>query len=143
MGVEAGILAAIGLGFLLGLKHATDADHVVAVSAIVTENRAVGRGLWIGAAWGVGHTTPLLILGIIILAFRGLIDGYESIATWFEFGVGVMMVSWALRSSGTWRGAGSMSMNTPTRMRSSMSISTPRMTLPRGKMLRHHTGSST
>lgn len=85
-------MAALILGFLLGLKHATDADHVVAVSTIVGENRNVWRGVWVGAAWGLGHTTPLLILGVVILAFRGLLDGYESVAHIFEFGVGLMMV---------------------------------------------------
>ena len=92
MDVETGFLAALALGFLLGLKHATDADHVVAVSTIVGEDRNVWRGLWVGGAWGLGHTTPLMILGVVILAFRGLLDGYESVAHVFEFGVGVMMV---------------------------------------------------
>lgn len=92
MDIESGVLAALTLGFLLGLKHATDADHVVAVSTIVGENRNVWRGIWVGGSWGLGHTTPLLLLGIIILAFRGLIDGYDSVAHVFEFGVGVMMV---------------------------------------------------
>ncbi len=92
MDVETGFLAALVLGFLLGLKHATDADHVVAVSTIVGESRNVWRGVWIGGAWGLGHTTPLMILGIAILAFRGLLDGYESVAHFFEFGVGVMLV---------------------------------------------------
>ena len=85
-------LAALTLGFLLGLKHATDADHVVAVSVIAGETRNIWRGIWVGCSWGLGHTTPLLILGVIILAFRNLIDGYESIAPVFEFGVGVMLI---------------------------------------------------
>ena len=67
MYVESGALAALALGFLLGLKHATDADHVVAVSTIVGEYRNVWRGVWIGGSWGLGHTTPLLVLGVIIL----------------------------------------------------------------------------
>ena len=88
-----GVLAVLVLGFLLGLKHATDADHVVAVSAIVTEQRNVWRGLWVGASWGAGHSTPLLILGLIILLFRDLVLGrYESIAPFLEFGVGIMLV---------------------------------------------------
>ena len=90
--METGFLAALILGFLLGLKHATDADHVVAVSTIVGENRNIWRGIWVGGSWGLGHTTPLLILGVVILAFRGMLDGYESVAHVFEFGVGVMMV---------------------------------------------------
>ena len=88
-----GVLAVLVLGFLLGLKHATDADHVVAVSTIVTEQRNVWRGLWVGASWGAGHSTPLLILGLIILLFRDMVLGrYESIAPFLEFGVGIMLV---------------------------------------------------
>lgn len=93
MDTQSGALAALILGFLLGLKHATDADHVVAVSAIVTEYRNAWRGIWVGSSWGIGHTTPLLILGIVILLFKGaIIDRYEEIAPVFEFGVGVMLV---------------------------------------------------
>ncbi len=88
-----GIATVLILGFLLGLKHATDADHVVAVSTIVTEQRNVWRGLWVGASWGAGHSTPLLVLGLIILLFRDLVLGrYESLAPFLEFGVGIMLV---------------------------------------------------
>ena len=93
MDIETGALAVLILGFLLGLKHATDADHVVAVSTIVTEQRNVWRGLWIGASWGAGHSTPLLILGLIILVLKDVVLGqYEAIAPFLEFGVGVMLV---------------------------------------------------
>lgn len=88
-----GALAVLALGFLLGLKHATDADHVVAVSTVVTEQRNIWRGLWIGASWGAGHSTPLLVLGLIILAFQGLVLArYEAVAPYLEFGVGIMLV---------------------------------------------------
>ncbi len=93
MDVESGIFAALMLGFLLGLKHATDADHVVAVSTIVNETRNAWRGVWIGASWGLGHTTPLLALGVIILVFKEVVlSRYESVAPVFEFGVGIMLV---------------------------------------------------
>ena len=93
MELDNGAIAALSLGFLLGMKHATDADHVVAVSAIVSEARNVWRGLWVGASWGLGHTTPLLILGVVILAFKEVVlHTYESVAPVFEFGVGVMLV---------------------------------------------------
>ena len=92
MDLESGAIAALTLGFLLGLKHATDADHVVAVSTIVGESRNVGRGIWVGGSWGLGHTTPLLALGVVILAFRGILDTYEGFAPIFEFGVGIMLV---------------------------------------------------
>ena len=93
MDLESGAIVALTLGFLLGLKHATDADHVVAVSTIVGEYRNAWRGIWVGASWGLGHTTPLLILGVVILAFKEVVlDQYESVAPAFEFGVGVMLV---------------------------------------------------
>ncbi len=93
MNAESGALAAIILGFLLGLKHATDADHVVAVSTIVNQYRNAFRGIWVGASWGLGHTAPLIVVGLIILAFKGtVLDFYEEVAPVFEFGVGVMLV---------------------------------------------------
>ena len=93
MNAESGALAAIILGFLLGLKHATDADHVVAVSTIVNQYRNAFRGIWVGASWGLGHTVPLILIGLIILALKGaVLDFYEEVAPVFEFGVGVMLV---------------------------------------------------
>ena len=93
MNAESGALAAIILGFLLGLKHATDADHVVAVSTIVNQYRNAFRGIWVGASWGLGHTVPLVLIGLIILAFKGaVLDFYEEVAPVFEFGVGIMLV---------------------------------------------------
>ena len=93
MDIEPGAFAALTLGFLLGLKHATDADHVVAVSTIVNEYRNAWRGLWVGGSWGLGHSTPLLILGVTILLFKeAVLDRYETVAPVFEFGVGIMLV---------------------------------------------------
>ena len=93
MDLESGAMIALVFGLLLGLKHATDADHVVAVSTIVSEYRNAWRGIWVGASWGLGHTTPLLLLGIIILIFRSVVmDRYETVAPFFEFGVGIMLV---------------------------------------------------
>jgi len=93
MELDTGALAALTLGLLLGLKHATDADHVVAVSTIVGEYRNAWRGIWVGASWGMGHTAPLLVLGTIILLFKGpVMDRYETAAPVLEFGVGVMLV---------------------------------------------------
>ena len=93
MDFGSGAFAAVLLGFLLGLKHATDADHVVAVATIVKEFKNAFRSLWVGASWGLGHTTPLLILGIIILVFKDIVlDSYEDVAHYFELGVGIMLV---------------------------------------------------
>ena len=68
--IESGVLGILFLGFLLGLKHATDTDHVVAVSTIASEYRNVWRGIWVGVSWGLGHSTPLLALGVVILVLK-------------------------------------------------------------------------
>lgn len=63
-------LSAAALGFLLGLRHATDADHVVAVTAIVSRERSFSRAARIGALWGIGHSLTVLVIGGLIVAFR-------------------------------------------------------------------------
>ena len=91
-------LTVLFFGFLLGLKHATDADHVVAVSTLVEKHRNVWRGLWIGLSWGLGHTTPLLTLGVMILIFKAaFLDRYAGITWILETGVGVMLVALGLQ----------------------------------------------
>lgn len=93
------LTAALILGFLLGLKHATDADHVVAVSTIVSEYRNAWRGLWVGVSWGLGHTTPLIITGIAILLLKEpAARFYESYAHFLEFAVGIMLVFLGLQA---------------------------------------------
>ena len=93
MDVSSGAWAALTLGFLLGLKHATDADHVVAVSTIAREFGNAWRGVWVGASWGLGHSTPLLVLGIVILLLKeAVLDRYEAVSPVLEFGVGAMLV---------------------------------------------------
>ena len=91
--MESPALVALGLGLLLGLKHATDADHVVAISTIVSEYRNAWRGIWVGASWGLGHTTPLLIAGTAILLLKeSVAEQYEQLSHFLEFGVGIMLV---------------------------------------------------
>jgi len=95
---EGGFIAAIVLGLVLGLKHATDADHVVAVSTIVAAEGKALRSAWIGASWGLGHSTPLLIAGTMILFLKdSVLSSYEAIAPYFEFGVAVMLVALGLQ----------------------------------------------
>ena len=63
-------LATLGLGLLLGLKHAFDSDHLIAVSTIVTRERSAWRSLWIGLFWGIGHTFTLLMVGLVVLGLK-------------------------------------------------------------------------
>jgi len=63
-------LATLGLGLLLGLKHAFDSDHLIAVSTIVTREHSPWRSLWIGLCWGIGHTFTLLLVGLVVLGLK-------------------------------------------------------------------------
>jgi len=83
-------LTAIALGALLGLRHATDADHVVAVTAIASREQSLGRAAWIGALWGIGHTLTLVVVGGAIVAFRLVIP--PRVGLGLEFGVALMLI---------------------------------------------------
>jgi ABC-type nickel/cobalt efflux system permease component RcnA len=80
----------LGLGFVFGLKHATEVDHIVAVSAVVSEQRKLARSILVGALWGVGHTASLVVAGVLVLALRVAIS--ERVADWLEFGVALMII---------------------------------------------------
>jgi high-affinity nickel-transport protein len=87
------MLSALGLslfGFLLGVRHAVDPDHVVAVTAIATGHRSVSRATLVGALWGVGHTMTILLVGGAIIAFRITIPPRLGLA--FEFVVGIVLI---------------------------------------------------
>jgi len=68
--MDASLTVALGLGFLLGLRHATEADHVAAMSTFVSRERGLLRSCLRGTFWGIGHTAALLIAGVVIIAFR-------------------------------------------------------------------------
>ena len=87
---ELGLMAALALGILLGLKHSLDPDHVVAVSTIVSEYRNPLRSFWVGISWGLGHTTSLILIGICIIDLR--LTSPDRMALLLEFGVGIMLV---------------------------------------------------
>lgn len=78
------------LGFILGIKHAFEADHVLAVSTIVTEQKNPLKSALLGTFWGLGHTTTLFIVGIIVLLLKLSIP--ERLSLSFEFLVGLMLI---------------------------------------------------
>src|SRR5262245_20417737 len=80
----------IALGFLLGMRHATDADHVAAVVATVSRERHVRPAAWIGVWWGVGHTITIVGVGAAIVLFDWIIGPRLGLA--MEFAVGLMLV---------------------------------------------------
>ncbi|MDP2625127.1 MAG: sulfite exporter TauE/SafE family protein [Candidatus Peregrinibacteria bacterium] len=78
------------LGFVLGIQHAFDSDHVVAVSTMVNETKSLKKSSKIGAIWGIGHTFTLFIGGLLLMTFKTSIP--EQLALSFEFLIGIVLV---------------------------------------------------
>ena len=81
----------VALGFLLGLRHAIEADHLAAISTIVTERRSLLSSLLVGASWGFGHTLALLLAGVGVLLLRYQMT--DRMAHVLELCVGMMLVA--------------------------------------------------
>jgi high-affinity nickel-transport protein len=78
------------LGFFLGMRHATDPDHVIAVTTIVSRQRSVRGAAWTGVLWGIGHTVTILAVGGAIILFGLVIPPHVGLG--MEFSVAVMLV---------------------------------------------------
>lgn len=78
------------VGFGLGLKHATEPDHLAAVSTIVSDRKNIWSSSVVGALWGLGHTISLLIAGVLVLWLR--FDISERLSSMLEFGVAIMLI---------------------------------------------------
>jgi len=78
------------LGFALGMRHAFDADHIVAMSTIATRERSLVRAAFLGGAWGAGHCVTLFAVGLLVLFFR--LPMQENWSVFFERVVGIMLV---------------------------------------------------
>ena len=89
-------LSVLALGFILGMRHATDVDHVVAVTTIVSQQRSVSRAARVGALWGAGHTATIVLVGGGILVFRLAVPPRLGLA--MEFAVAVMLVLLGVRA---------------------------------------------
>jgi high-affinity nickel-transport protein len=84
------VLAIIVVGFFLGMRHATDPDHVIAITTIVARCRKLGYALLIGAFWGVGHTLTVLLVGSGIILFGWVIPAHVGLS--MELCVGLMLI---------------------------------------------------
>jgi len=84
------LLSIVALGFFLGMRHATDPDHVIAISTIVSRHRSVAQAAMIGALWGVGHTLTILVVGSGIVVFGWVIPARIGLS--MEFSVGLMLI---------------------------------------------------
>ncbi len=87
---EVTILTALFFGFLLGVRHALDADHIVAITTIVSRTGSLLRSTLVGLSWGLGHTLTLFAAGFVVLVFKLTIP--DKLALSMEFVVGVFLV---------------------------------------------------
>lgn len=85
------LVALAGFGFLLGMRHATDADHVIAVTTMLNRSRRFVHTTLIGALWGLGHTITVVIVGVLIIGFNVVIPPPVGLA--MEFGVAIMLIA--------------------------------------------------
>ncbi len=128
------VLSILVLGFILGLKHATEPDHVAAVATIVSGQRSVLRSSLVGALWGMGHTVALFLAGAAILALRFTIS--PPVGAALEFLVGLMLV--ALGIQGFHRAARSIRFHTHTHDHGGTSHSHLHVHAGRMQAHRHH-----
>ncbi len=84
------LFAILALGFFLGMRHATDSDHVIAVTTIVSRTRSARAALWVGALWGFGHSATILTVGGAIVLFGWVIPPRLGLS--MEMSVAVMLI---------------------------------------------------
>jgi hypothetical protein len=84
------LIAITMVGFVLGMRHATDADHVIAVTTIVSRQRSVRSAALVGVLWGIGHTLTILAVGAAIILFKVIIPPRLGLA--MELAVGIMLI---------------------------------------------------
>jgi ABC-type nickel/cobalt efflux system permease component RcnA len=83
-------LSIIVLGFFLGMRHATDPDHVIAVTTIVSHQQSIRHAALIGILWGIGHTITILAVGSAIILFGIVIPPRLGLS--MELSVGLMLI---------------------------------------------------
>ena len=87
---EMSAFAVLAAGFVIGLRHALDADHLAAVSAIVSDRKSIWSSSIVGGLWGVGHTISLFLIGLLVVLLKIRIS--ETAEAYLEAAVGVMLV---------------------------------------------------
>jgi len=100
---DGNLISVLGLGVILGLRHALDPDHIMAVSTIVSETKSVRRSSLVGTCWGLGHMISLLIAGVLVIALRVQIS--DRMALRLEFTVALMLIALGVKAMlKSWRG---------------------------------------
>ncbi len=88
--MDASIAATLGFGFLLGVRHALDPDHIVAVAALASQHRRLSVSCLLGAFWGLGHATALLVAGATVIALKLTIS--PRVERGLEMGVALVLI---------------------------------------------------
>ena len=84
------LLTIVLVGFFLGMRHATDPDHVIAVTTIVTRQKSLAHASLIGILWGIGHTITIFVIGTAIILFSVVIPARVGLS--MELSVGLMLI---------------------------------------------------
>jgi hypothetical protein len=85
------MLLLFAIGIVVGLEHALEADHVIAVTTLTSRTRSTGRAVRLAVAWGLGHTVTLVLVGLLVLVLKLTIP--PSLALFFEFVVGLLLIT--------------------------------------------------
>ena len=105
MSAPASLAATLGIGFVLGLRHALDTDHLVAVGTLVARERSFWRGARLGVVWGLGHTATLFVMGLLIIVLGLSVP--DGVGMWLQLAVAGMLVFLGARTLWLWwRGDG-------------------------------------
>jgi ABC-type nickel/cobalt efflux system permease component RcnA len=104
-GGGASMVVVLAVSLLLGLRHATDPDHLAAVSTLIAANAEDGtrRAGRLGLAWGLGHATTLIGFGLPMIFFQGY--PFRRVQTGAEVAVGLIIMALAARLLVRWRWA--------------------------------------
>ncbi|OIK09025.1 urease accessory protein UreH [Bacillus sp. MUM 116] len=89
-------ISVLFLGFILGIKHSIEPDHIIAVSTMVSNSKKLSRSTLTGVFWGIGHTSTLFIVGMILVILKGELS--DKWAMSLEFLVGIMLVYLGIKS---------------------------------------------
>ncbi|MCM3568017.1 sulfite exporter TauE/SafE family protein [Neobacillus mesonae] len=84
------LFSVLALGFILGIRHAMEPDHMIAVSTIASQSKKLWQASLAGVFWGIGHTVTLFVIGIVFIVMKNDIPEKWSLS--LEFLVGIMLV---------------------------------------------------
>ncbi|MGE7761159.1 urease accessory protein UreH [Peribacillus sp. NPDC097895] len=99
--MEMSLLWVLAFGFVLGIKHALEPDHIIAVSTIASQSKKIWKSSLAGVFWGIGHTLTLLVFGVILILLKNEIP--QAWAMSLEFLVGIMLVYLGVTTIFSWK----------------------------------------